>query len=321
MQECEFVVVSDGAPEEENSICEEYVNKDARFKFFRREHAGVSAARNFGIEHAQGEYIVFVDSDDKTTKDFCSAIYSSAKKWNSDILLFEQNLENRNTVSTFSLFKHDIPLVSNLQYKNLIEKLYFPRSSDGLILAGVCCKAYRRLFIRYNHLQFQPELHYSEDQLFCLNAFLTTNRISYLSKSPFYIQVCRNNSASLTYKVNYEKEISFYLETINYIVKMNSDLISAELFYDRAIQCILYTLDKCIYRPDKDVTIKQRRSVFFDFLSNPYCEDSLVYFKKSNFSFAERIACHLCKKKAFWTLFLVSKKWHIQRFIESFRNN
>ena len=121
MQECEFVVVSDGAPEEESSICEEYVNKDARFKFFRREHAGVSAARNFGIEHAQGEYIVFVDSDDKTTKDFCSAIYSSAKKWNSDILLFEQNLENRNTVSTFSLFKHDIPLVSNLQYKNLID--------------------------------------------------------------------------------------------------------------------------------------------------------------------------------------------------------
>lgn len=317
MQECEFILVSDGAPKAECSICEEYANRDSRFKFFRREHAGVSATRNYGINQAKGEYITFVDSDDKITENFCEVIFKKAKEWNSDILLFDHISQNRNDINHYHLYEHDISEASSIQYKDMLTKLYFPTGNNGLILAGVCCKAYRQSFIKENHLQFQPELHYSEDQFFCLNAFFKTNKISYLANSPFYIQVCRYNSASQTYKVNYEKEIYFYLESINSISKTHSDLISAELFYNRTIQCILYTLDKCIYRPDKNISIIQRKSIFLSFLNNPYCKESLINFNKNYFSLTEKIACHLCNKKSFWTLFLISKKWHIQRMLEN----
>ena len=315
MQECEFILVSDGAPKAECSICEEYANRDSRFKFFKREHAGVSATRNYGIDQAKGEYITFVDSDDKITENFCEVIFKKAKEWNSDILLFDHISQNRNDINHYHLYEHDVSIVSPIQYKDLLAKLFFPSNSNGLILAGVCCKAYRRSFVIENHSRFQPELHYSEDQFFCLNAFLKTNKISYLANSPFYIQVCRYNSASQTYKANYEKEIYFYLESLNNIAKTHSDLISAELFYNRTIQCILYTLDKCIFRPDKTISIKQRKSAFLAFLSNPHCRESLVGFNKNSFSFAEKIACCLCRKKAFWTLLLVSKKWHVQRML------
>ena len=317
MQESEFIIVSDGAPEAETSICEEYVNRDSRFKFFKREHAGVSATRNYGIDQAKGEYITFVDSDDKITENFCEVIFKKAKEWNSDILLFDHISQNRNDINHYHLYKHDIAIATPLQYRDLLARIYFPIANNGLILAGVCCKAYRQSFIKENYLQFQPELHYSEDQFFCLNAFLKTNKISYLANSPFYIQVCRYNSASQTYKVNYEKEIYFYLESINRISKTHSDLISPELFHNRTIQCILYTLDKCIYRPDKNISIIQRKSTFFSFLNNPYCKESLINFNKNYFSLTEKIACHLCQKKAFWTLFLISKKWHIQRMLEN----
>ena len=82
MEECEFILVSDGAPEIENSICEEYASKDARFKFFKCEHAGVSATRNYGIEKAQGEYITFVDADDWIEPGTCDTTYSFAQKNN-----------------------------------------------------------------------------------------------------------------------------------------------------------------------------------------------------------------------------------------------
>ena len=95
MQESEFIIVSDGAPEAECSVCEEFTKKDSRFKFYKCNHAGVSAARNFGINQVQGEYITFVDSDDKITPNFCSSIYNKAYKWDSDILLFEQASEKR----------------------------------------------------------------------------------------------------------------------------------------------------------------------------------------------------------------------------------
>lgn len=320
MQECEFIVISDGASEAESSVCEEYAAKDSRFNFFRQEHAGVSAARNYGIEQAKGEYITFVDSDDKISDNFCLDIYKKMKEWNPDILLFEQIIENKKVNSVFSLYKRDVPLISTEQYRDLVTKLYCPQSNDGLILAGICCKAYRRLFINANNLRFQPELHYSEDQFFCLAAFLKTSRISYLANSSFYIQVCRFNSASSSYKIDYEKEICFYLELIGDVKNNHSGLISAGLFYNRTIQCILYTLDKCIFRPDNNISIKQRKSVFFSFLNNPYCRESLLKFNKNNFSLSERIACFLCKKKAFWILLLISKKWHVQRAIECYRN-
>lgn len=316
MPECEFIIVSDGAPEAATSICEEYITKDSRFKFFKKEHAGVSAARNYGINQAQGEYITFVDSDDRITENFCEVIYNKAKEWNSDILLFDHITENRKDIYQYHLYKHNISIVTPLQYRDLLARLYFPTGNNGLILAGVCCKAYRQSFIKENHLQFQPELHYSEDQFFCLNAFLKTNKISYLANSPFYIQVCRYNSTSQAYKANYEKEIYFYLESINSIAKAHSNLISAELFYNRTIQCILYTLDKCIYRPDKNISINQRKKTFLSFLNNPYCKESLINFNKNCFSIAEKIACHLCNKKAFWILFFISQKWHIQQMFK-----
>ena len=79
MQESEFIVVSDGAPEAETFVCEEYVAKDSRFKLFKCVHAGVSAARNYGMEAASGEYVAFVDSDDAVVKNFCEIIYESSK--------------------------------------------------------------------------------------------------------------------------------------------------------------------------------------------------------------------------------------------------
>ena len=89
LQECEFIVVSDGAPEAECSICEEYAAKDSRFKFFKREHAGVSATRNFGIKQALGEYISFVDSDDWIERDYTSILASL--KNNPDVVFFSFN--------------------------------------------------------------------------------------------------------------------------------------------------------------------------------------------------------------------------------------
>lgn len=320
MLDCEFIIVSDGAPEKECSICEEYTTKDSRFKFYRHKHAGVSTARNYGIDQAQGEYITFVDSDDRITNNFCSSIYAKAKEWNSDILLFEQISKNRNATLTFSLYMHDIPSVSMEQYQNLIIKLYCPQSSDGLILAGICCKAYRRLFIKANNLYFQPKLHYSEDQFFCLTAFLATQNISYFANSPLYIQNHRSSSASFSYKPNYEREVLFYLKKIYCIIEKHPQLLDKIYFYNRTIQCILYTLDICIFRPDNTISIIARQTLFRSFLDNIYCKESLLRFRKKDFSFSERIACYFCKKKCFWLLLLVSKKWHIKKQIEHYRN-
>lgn len=63
-QNCEILLVDDGSTDNSGNICDEYAQKDNRIKVFHQENGGLGVARNTGILHATGEWILFVDSDD-----------------------------------------------------------------------------------------------------------------------------------------------------------------------------------------------------------------------------------------------------------------
>lgn len=60
----EVILVDDGSPDHCGEICDDYARRDPRVRAFHKENGGVSSARNMGLNHAQGEWIAFVDADD-----------------------------------------------------------------------------------------------------------------------------------------------------------------------------------------------------------------------------------------------------------------
>lgn len=60
----EIIVVDDGSTDRGAEICEEMSAEDSRIYLYRKERKGVSAARNYGLDAAKGEYVFFLDSDD-----------------------------------------------------------------------------------------------------------------------------------------------------------------------------------------------------------------------------------------------------------------
>lgn len=64
MTDFELILIDDGSKDESGRICDEYAAKDARVRVIHKPNGGVSSARNLGIDHAKGKYIIFIDSDD-----------------------------------------------------------------------------------------------------------------------------------------------------------------------------------------------------------------------------------------------------------------
>ncbi len=96
----EIILVDDGSPDNSGKICDEYAKKDNRIKVIHKENGGLSSARNAGLDVATGEFIAFVDSDDRIHLDFVEKLYRAIKEENADIAscYVESFIENKNKI-------------------------------------------------------------------------------------------------------------------------------------------------------------------------------------------------------------------------------
>ena len=84
----EVLIVDNASPDDSLSIAEEFAASDTRFKVFHREtNGGAAAARNLALDHAQGEYYAFVDSDDWIGPELLEAFITNAIKYDADITI------------------------------------------------------------------------------------------------------------------------------------------------------------------------------------------------------------------------------------------
>lgn len=81
----EVILVDDGSPDGCPAICDEYARQDDRVRVIHQENAGLSGARNAGIDAAKGAWLAFVDSDDYLAEDFLSRLYEACVSTGSDM--------------------------------------------------------------------------------------------------------------------------------------------------------------------------------------------------------------------------------------------
>ncbi len=82
------ICVNDGSPDKSGEIAREYAARDERFIVIDKENGGLSDARNVGMQHATGDYILYLDSDDFIHPQTMEISYALAKRDGSDIVSF-----------------------------------------------------------------------------------------------------------------------------------------------------------------------------------------------------------------------------------------
>ena len=168
-QNYQILLIDDGATDNTLMIAEKFADRYSYIEILRQKHKGVSVARNYGLNHAIGNYITFVDSDDVLNLQY----------WDKISYYFSQGYEiiitDRNEKYECRNMKIDDQI---LVWKSLNER----RNGES-----PWSKFYRKDFIDAHNLRFTEEIIIGEDALFIYNALYFVKSIC-ISKFPFYVQ-------------------------------------------------------------------------------------------------------------------------------------
>ncbi len=190
LKEFEVICVNDGSTDDSAKILEKYSQKDKRIVVINQDNAGVSAARNAGLDRAKGRYIAFVDSDDYIKKNFLEVLYTTAVNTEADItacdIIYEKDgkLISNNYMSR-QTFKVKEPVFSTNQ-----DKARFVKS--GVVFN----KLYKSELLNKNNIRFVKGIKFGEDTYF---VFISTCFASSIALTRGSIYYYRRTSSSVTY--------------------------------------------------------------------------------------------------------------------------
>lgn len=192
--EFEVLLIDDGSPDMSGEICDYYSSIDKRFKVIHKQNEGVSSARQCGLNHATGEYVIHMDPDDYADSTMLEELYQCALDNDSDMVIcdfYKHTGEHCEYISQqpSSLAPNDV----------LNEMLYR--------LHGACWnKLIRRICFTNFSIKFPLEFSLHED-LYVTIALLKENiSISYYSKA-FYHYIISNNNNSISTTTKYSEKI------------------------------------------------------------------------------------------------------------------
>lgn len=182
-QNIEILLVDDCSPDNTLEIVQQYAQTDSRIKILQYEkNRGLGGARNYGVEKAKGEYILFVDSDDYIEANTVERLYEKAK--DNNLCVLEANYLKEGESNTEIL-----PRRNYFANNTLSGKEYW----ESIPIAPVVAwnKFYKLSFLQENNIVFK--LRKFEDVAFTAEVFMKAKRVMNI-EFPFYHYIVRENS-------------------------------------------------------------------------------------------------------------------------------
>lgn len=163
----EIILVDDGSPDNCGAVCDEYASRDERIKVYHLPNGGVSVARNYGLDHCHGDYIMFVDSDDYIANDYIQHLYELLQKNNVDCVCSKC----RYVTSVDLSFKKQLvnKYIRLTKIEALEELFYLNRVNESLEISAVWATLYKRQVLE--NIRFEPNVIMAEDFLFKYRIF------------------------------------------------------------------------------------------------------------------------------------------------------
>lgn len=182
-KDLEIILVDDGSTDDSGAICDKLASCNQRVRTYHKPNAGVSEARNYGLDQAKGEYISFCDSDDVVSPDLYQMLVNAMEVHDVDRVVggYQYLYEGGRTVYC----KPRMP--DGLYTADQIVRIMIDDGSlSGFLFSGVYNSLFRKSIIEENNLRFDSSIKYNEDSLFSLQYMLGSRSIFSMQSIPTY---------------------------------------------------------------------------------------------------------------------------------------
>ena len=237
LKDIEIICINDGSTDNTDIILKNFANKDSRIKLINfKKSKGQGYARNIGITEAQGEYLMFLDSDDWLAKNACEKAYKHIVSCNADIVSFDNYVyyekDNKYKIKT---------------YENK------PIFTAGIVWRNI----YNTNFIKNNNIQF-ANLHIGEDNVFFVKSIMLAKEMSFI-KEPLYYYRKRANSTSITDTSQYCWETITAKEECYNIAKSYPE----NIYYDESMAYSVNTILSVYKTFNKKISKLSRKKEYY----------------------------------------------------------
>lgn len=229
----EIIIVDDGSTDGSSNICDLFAQKDERIRVVHKLNAGLSDARNVGIEIATGKYITFVDSDDYIELDMISYLYNLLRKENADMSVCQRKKVNENGDPIFD--KLDITENLIKGNRNCMKEFF--------INPGLDTVAWGKLYLRsmFQDVRY-PVGKYHEDVFTTHLLIAQCSNIAIGSEQKYCYRQRLSSISKSSFSIKHLETIEGNLERRDYIIRNYSELIR----YANA--GIIYSVNQCVVK-------------------------------------------------------------------------
>ncbi|WP_249594891.1 glycosyltransferase family 2 protein [Peribacillus frigoritolerans] len=219
MEDFELIIINDGSEDKSGLIADCFAKEDKRIKVIHQRNQGIFHTRCVAVEEAVGDYIIFIDADDKIKNNALSRLKEELIYADLDIILFKWERFNVSgkVKKSNNKFEH------NSIFESSSKSILFEEILKGSSLNSMCVKAIKRDCFNIHEIINFPKITMGDDLVHTLRPLTNSKRIKYIDEALYKYRI-HNSSISSVFNPNIYKNNRFIVELLNkYLVEWSMD--------------------------------------------------------------------------------------------------